>query len=80
MLLLVQMPSATGRPSGPSQEKRLKVVSHLKEQDPILYDMKKVSTTLDQLLECADDQRIAVEGSLQRVASVIVMQDLFSMA
>jgi hypothetical protein len=36
-------------------------------------------TTLDQLLECPVDQRIAVEGGLQRVASVIVMQELFSM-
>jgi asparagine synthase (glutamine-hydrolysing) len=42
--------------------------------------MKKVSTALDQLLECPDDQRIAVEGGLQRVASVIVLQELFSMA
>jgi len=33
--------------------------------------MKKVSTTLDQLLDCLDDQRIAVEGGLQRVSSVI---------
>jgi asparagine synthase (glutamine-hydrolysing) len=42
--------------------------------------MKKVTTTLDQLLEVPADQRIAVEGGLQRVASVIVMQELFSMA
>ena len=40
--------------------------------------MKKVSTALDQLLECPDDQRIAVEGGLQRVASVVVLQELFS--
>jgi asparagine synthase (glutamine-hydrolysing) len=40
----------------------------------------KVSTTLDGLLEWPDDQRIAVEGGLQRVASVIVMQELFAMA
>jgi asparagine synthase (glutamine-hydrolysing) len=49
-------------------------------KDQPIYDMKKVSATLDQLLKCPDDQRIAVEGGLQRVASVIVMQDLFSMA
>ena len=49
-------------------------------KDQPIYDMKKVSTTLDQLLECPDDQRIAVEGGLQRVASVIVMHELFSMA
>jgi len=49
-------------------------------KDQPIYDMKKVSTTLDQLLACPDDQRIAVEGGLQRVASVIVMHELFSMA
>ncbi|HKP39633.1 asparagine synthase (glutamine-hydrolyzing) [Mycobacterium sp.] len=49
-------------------------------KDQPIYDMKKVSTALDQLLEVPDDQRIAVEGGLQRVASVIVMQELFSMA
>jgi asparagine synthase (glutamine-hydrolysing) len=48
-------------------------------KDQPIYDMKKVSTTLDQLLECPDDQRIAVEGGLQRVASVIVMHELSSM-
>jgi Asparagine synthase len=41
-------------------------------KDQPIYDMKKVAATLDQLLECPDDQRIAVEGGLQRVASVIV--------
>jgi hypothetical protein len=55
--------------------------SHRKPKDQPIYDMKKVATALDQLLECPDDQRIAVEGGLQRVAaSVIVMQKLFSMA
>ena len=48
-------------------------------KDQPIYDMKKVSTALDGLLECPDDQRIAVEGGLQRVASVILMQELFSM-
>jgi asparagine synthase (glutamine-hydrolysing) len=48
--------------------------------DQPIYDMKKVSMALDQLLEVPDDQRIAVEGGLQRVASVVVMQELFSMA
>ena len=49
-------------------------------KDQLIYDMKKVATALDQLLECPIDQRIAVEGGLQRVASVIVLQELFSMA
>ncbi len=49
-------------------------------KDQPIYDMKRVSTTLDQPLECPDDQRIAVEGGLQRVASVVVMQQMFSMA
>jgi asparagine synthase (glutamine-hydrolysing) len=42
--------------------------------------MKKASTALDQLLDCPADQRIAVEGGLQRVASAVVMQELYSMA
>jgi asparagine synthase (glutamine-hydrolysing) len=41
--------------------------------------MKKASAALDQLLEVPDDQRIAVEGNLQRVASVVVLHELFSM-
>ena len=49
-------------------------------KDQPTYDMKRVSTALDGLLECPDNQRIAVEGGLQRVASVVVMQELFSMA
>ena len=48
--------------------------------DQPIFDMKKAGTALDQLLDCPIDQRIAVEGGLQRVASVIVMQELFSMA
>jgi asparagine synthase (glutamine-hydrolysing) len=42
--------------------------------------MTKASAALDRLLECPDDQRIAMEGALQRVASVIIIQDKFSMA
>ena len=49
-------------------------------KDQPIHDMKKDATALDQLLECPIDQRIAVEGGLQRVASVIVLQELFSMA
>ena len=49
-------------------------------KDQPIYDMTKVSAALDRLLECPDDQRIAMEGGLQRVASVIIMQDKFSMA
>lgn len=49
-------------------------------KDQPIYDMAKVSTALDQLLEYPDDQRLAMEGNLQRVASVVVMQDLFDMA
>jgi len=36
-------------------------------KDQPMYDMKKVSIALDQLFECPIDQRIAVEGGLQRV-------------
>jgi asparagine synthase (glutamine-hydrolysing) len=49
-------------------------------KDQPIFDMKKAGTALDQLLDCPIDQRIAVEGGLQRVASVIVLQELFSMA
>ena len=48
--------------------------------DQPIYDMTKVRAVLDQLLECPADQRIAMEGGLQRVASVIILQDKFSMA
>jgi asparagine synthase (glutamine-hydrolysing) len=46
-------------------------------KDQPIYDMKKVSAKLDGLLEVPDDQRLAVERGLQRVASVIVMQSCF---
>ena len=49
-------------------------------KDQPIFDMKKVTTTLDGLLEVPADQRIAVEGGLQRVASVVALQELFSMA
>jgi len=49
-------------------------------QEQPIFDMKKVSAVLDQLLDCPDDQRIAIEGGLQRVAGVVVMQDRFAMA
>jgi asparagine synthase (glutamine-hydrolysing) len=49
-------------------------------KDQPIFDIAKASAALDQLLEVPDDQRIAVEGGLQRVASVVVMQDLFDMA
>ena len=45
-----------------------------------IYNMKKANAALDQLLECPDDQRIAIEGGLQRIASVIVMQERFGMS
>ena len=48
--------------------------------DQPIYDMTKVRAVLEQLLECPADQRIAMEGGLQRVASVIILQDKFSMA
>jgi asparagine synthase (glutamine-hydrolysing) len=49
-------------------------------KDQPIYDMTKVRTALDQLLECPADQRIAWEGGLQRVASVIILQDKFAMS
>lgn len=49
-------------------------------QDQPIYDMTKVRAALDGLLECPADQRIALEGALQRVASVVILQDKFAMA
>jgi asparagine synthase (glutamine-hydrolysing) len=49
-------------------------------KDQPIYDMTKALAALDRLLECPDDQRIAMEGGLQRVASTIIIQDRFSMA
>jgi asparagine synthase (glutamine-hydrolysing) len=49
-------------------------------QDQPIYDMIKARAALDRLLECPPDQRIAMEGGLQRVASVIIMQSKFAMA
>lgn len=49
-------------------------------QDQPIYDMTKVRAALDQLLECPADQRIAWEGGLQRVASVVILQDKFAMS
>jgi asparagine synthase (glutamine-hydrolysing) len=47
--------------------------------DQPLYNMAKVIKAVDTLLDCPDDQRIAVEGGLQRIASVVVMQEKFGM-
>lgn len=49
-------------------------------KDQPIYDMTKARAALDQLLECPADQRIAMEGGLQRVASAIILQDKFAMA
>jgi hypothetical protein len=49
-------------------------------KDQPMYDMKKVVTALDQLLDCPDDQRIGVEGRLQRIVTVVVMQENFGMS
>jgi asparagine synthase (glutamine-hydrolysing) len=48
-------------------------------KDQPIYDMTKVRAALDQLLECPADQRIAMEGGLQRAASVVILQDKFGM-
>ena len=49
-------------------------------KDQPMYDMKKADATLEQLLSCPVDQRIAVEGVIQRIVSVIVMQEKFAMS
>ena len=45
-----------------------------------IYNMKKANKALDTLFECSDEQRIAIEGGLQRISSVIIMQEKFSMS
>jgi asparagine synthase (glutamine-hydrolysing) len=49
-------------------------------KDQPLYDMGRVNSALDKLLDCPDDQRISIEGRLQRIASVVVMQEKFGMS
>ena len=49
-------------------------------KDQPIYDMKKVNAAVDKLLDSLEDQRIAVEGGLQRIASVVVMQEKFGMS
>jgi asparagine synthase (glutamine-hydrolysing) len=48
-------------------------------KDQPIFDMAKATGALEQLLSCPEDQRIAVEGVIQRIASVIVMQEKFAM-
>jgi len=48
-------------------------------KDQPIYDEAKVSKAIDELLDCPDDKRIAIEGSLQRMTSVVVMQEKFAM-
>jgi asparagine synthase (glutamine-hydrolysing) len=49
-------------------------------RDQPMYDLEKAVAALDMLMSCPDDQRIAVEGVIQRIASVIVMQERFAMS
>ena len=48
-------------------------------RDQPIFDVGKVTAALDQLLDTADDQRIAMEGNLMRAASVVVMHERFGM-
>jgi asparagine synthase (glutamine-hydrolysing) len=48
-------------------------------KDQPIYDMDKSDAMLEQLLSVPADQRIAVEGIIQRIASVIVMHERFRM-
>jgi asparagine synthase (glutamine-hydrolysing) len=52
--------------------------SRAAKEQPV-YDMAKAGATLEMLMSCPDDQRIAVEGVIQRIVSVIVMQERFAM-
>ncbi len=41
---------------------------------------KKAHLAMDNLFECPGDKRIAIEAGLQRIASVIIMQEKFGMS
>lgn len=47
-----------------------------------IYDMQKAHSALDNLFECPDNKRIAIEAGLQRVAIAIaiIMQEKFGMS
>lgn len=49
-------------------------------KDQPIYNMQKAHAALNMLFECPDDKRIAIEAGLQRIASVIIMQDKFGMS
>ncbi|WP_101948043.1 asparagine synthase (glutamine-hydrolyzing) [Mycobacterium sp. 3519A] len=70
----------TRNPNDPMLEFYRDTFASQAAKDQPIYDMAKVSTALDGLLDVPADKRIVVEGNLQRVASVVVMQELFSMA
>lgn len=53
--------------------------SQVAKEQPI-YDMQKANSALDNLFECSDEQRMATEASLQRIASAIIMQQKFGMS
>ncbi|WP_371194433.1 asparagine synthase (glutamine-hydrolyzing) [Glaciecola sp. SC05] len=48
-------------------------------KDQPIYNMDKANQALANLFNCPDEKRIAVEAGLQRIASVIIMQDRFAM-
>jgi asparagine synthase (glutamine-hydrolysing) len=52
--------------------------SRAAREQPI-FDMTKAGEALGQLLSCPADERIAAEGVIQRIASVVVMQERFAM-
>ncbi|MFT6268761.1 MAG: asparagine synthase (glutamine-hydrolyzing) [Alphaproteobacteria bacterium] len=49
------------------------------KEQPI-YDMHKAASALNNLLDCPNDKRIGIEAGLQRIASVIIMQEKFNMS
>jgi asparagine synthase (glutamine-hydrolysing) len=53
--------------------------SQAAKEQPI-YDMQKANSALNNLFECSDEQRMATEASLQRIASAIIMQQKFGMS
>lgn len=70
----------------PSRDKKDPMLSFYRDtfasaaaREQPFYDMDKVQRAVDALLDCPDDQRIAIEGGLQRIAGIVVMQEKFAM-
>jgi asparagine synthase (glutamine-hydrolysing) len=49
-------------------------------RDQPIYNIHKANKALDKLFECSDEKRMGIEAGLQRIASVVIMQQKFAMS